>query len=274
MVIGSLGLDRLLSVPRYPEADSKVRTTAYHEYGGGNSGNTASTMAKLKSAKCWSSSDPTIDCINIKLLTKVGDDIIGHQLKEELENVGVDCSSSLFCVVPNTATSFTTIIVSEEEHTRTCLHTHGTSGELTLQDVQSANLDEIFENVIHLHTDSRHTEAALAIAQEARKRGIPISIDVEKNRYSKAQDQLLELATIVFTNSYQIDDYLNYLCREKEQEARTSLQNSTATLVHPSLKDSAYTPIVKDTLIQAIQPSFYFARWHSQTSGKEVVITK
>ena len=41
LVVGSLGLDRLLTVQKYPEADSKIRTTAYHEQGGGNAGNTA-----------------------------------------------------------------------------------------------------------------------------------------------------------------------------------------------------------------------------------------
>ena len=41
LIVGSLGLDRLLTVPRYPKADSKVRTTSYYEEGGGNAGNTS-----------------------------------------------------------------------------------------------------------------------------------------------------------------------------------------------------------------------------------------
>ena len=50
LVVGSCGLDRLLTVSTYPEADSKVRSTAYHEVGGGNAANTASAMALLANA--------------------------------------------------------------------------------------------------------------------------------------------------------------------------------------------------------------------------------
>ena len=42
LLIGSCGLDRLLTVSNYPAADAKVRTTSYNEVGGGNSANTAS----------------------------------------------------------------------------------------------------------------------------------------------------------------------------------------------------------------------------------------
>ena len=35
LVVGSLGLDRLLSVKTYPSPDSKVLTTSYNEVGGG-----------------------------------------------------------------------------------------------------------------------------------------------------------------------------------------------------------------------------------------------
>ncbi len=42
LVIGSCGLDRLLTVSSYPVADSKIRTTSYAEVGGGNAANTAS----------------------------------------------------------------------------------------------------------------------------------------------------------------------------------------------------------------------------------------
>lgn len=35
LLVGSCGLDRLLTVTKYPNPDAKVRTTAYHEMGGG-----------------------------------------------------------------------------------------------------------------------------------------------------------------------------------------------------------------------------------------------
>lgn len=42
LLIGSCGLDRLLTVSSYPAPDSKIRTTSYDEVGGGNAANTAS----------------------------------------------------------------------------------------------------------------------------------------------------------------------------------------------------------------------------------------
>lgn len=42
LLVGSCGLDRLLTVSSYPAADSKIRTTSYNEVGGGNTANTAS----------------------------------------------------------------------------------------------------------------------------------------------------------------------------------------------------------------------------------------
>ena len=35
LLVGSCGLDRLLTVTNYPDPDAKVRTTAYNEMGGG-----------------------------------------------------------------------------------------------------------------------------------------------------------------------------------------------------------------------------------------------
>lgn len=263
LVVGSLGLDRLLQVSVYPEADAKMRTTNYHEYGGGNAGNGASAMAKLSDAAFLRNLN-----LKIKLLTKVGDDAVGIKLKDELEAVGVDCSSPLFRMEPSTTTSFTTIIVSETEHTRTCLHTPGTSGELSLRDVKTESMDDVFDNVIHLHSDSRHTEAALALANEARKRSIPVSVDVEKNRHSKAQDQLLESATMIFTNAHQIDDYLTTLSAELEVQHNREVLSSSYII--PGKEQELNT---ERDFVHVVRPSFHFARWYGQIR-KEVVITK
>ena len=42
LVVGSCGLDRLLTVQNFPVPDSKVRTTSYNEVGGGTSTNRSS----------------------------------------------------------------------------------------------------------------------------------------------------------------------------------------------------------------------------------------
>jgi sugar/nucleoside kinase (ribokinase family) len=51
-----------------------------------------------------------------------------------------------------------------------------------------------------LHCDSRSTSAAACAAQEANKRGVPVSVDVEKPRPG-LEEELLPCADIIFTNS-------------------------------------------------------------------------
>lgn len=267
LLVGSCGLDRLLSVSIFPNADAKVRTTAYNEIGGGNAANTASTMALLKDASFLSTSN-----LKIKVLTKLGDDYVGKQLAQELEESGVDISSPLFQYAgKGTTTAFTTIIVSDSEFTRTCIHTPGTCGELTEEDVNKVNMDEIFANVIHLHSDCRHTDASLALAIEARKRGITVSVDAEKDRNIQSQHALLELATTLFTNSTQLQGYFERRTGELEtMSKRLALPGAIAqwdTIVQ--------NPIVAETLAQSVNPSSFYLRWFGESQlEKDVVITK
>ncbi len=267
LVVGSCGMDRLLSVQTYPSPDAKVRTTSYHEIGGGNAANTASAMAFLPQASFLGDQH-----IRVKLLGKIGDDYIGKQLRDELERSGVDLSSPLFRVGhEGSTTGFTSIIVSEKDHTRTCIHTPGTCGELTLQEISSVTMDEIFKHVVHLHSDSRHTEVALVLAREARKRGIPVSVDAEKDRQIHALDELLALANLVFTNSNQLSDYLGRLTAQfEEQHHRLPLKELVYTMA-PDILPSDFQEV--KVYADAILPNAFFTRWFDQ-ADKQVIITK
>jgi sugar/nucleoside kinase (ribokinase family) len=264
LVIGACGMDRLLSVSHYPTPDAKVRTTVYHEVGGGNAANTATAMARLSRAAIFRES-----FYRIQLCTKVGDDYVGRQIMADLEAEGVDLSSPLFRVGnEGSTTAFTTIVVSEEEHTRTCIHTPGTCGELTLDDLQQVDRNDLFQNVVLLHTDARHTDVALALAREAQKRGIPVSLDVEKDRNSKALDALLDVASIVLTNADQLEDYLTKLTREMEDSRERSPLMPTS-VCHDDKIEEADAKL----LAHLIRPSAFFTRWYNQI-GKEIVITR
>ena len=248
LVMGALGLDRLLTVESFPQPDSKVRTTAYSQVGGGNAANTAEAMARL-------------GFFQVRLCSKVGSDAIGDELIQQLATAGVDIEHPLFLRGPkDSTTAFTTVLVAGD--TRTCLHTPGSCGELTVDDVESA--DSVLEGVCHLHVDGRHTEAALCLAKAARRRGLPVSLDVEKDRHHPALDELLELASIVFTNHGQIEDYLHRLTKEYERREGRSLLKETAARGRPENWLEFYAHV--------LQPSAFFTRWHKQL-GKEVVIT-
>lgn len=268
LILGSCGLDRLLGVSSYPLPDSKVRTTSYHEVGGGNAANTASAMALLSKAAFFKPFN-----IKIKLCTKVGDDLVGKQVIQELEGAGIDLSSPLFQVgKEGSTTGFTTILVSELEKTRTCIHTPGTCGELTPADVSlddQTAMENLFHNVFHFHSDARHTDVALILAKEARKRGVPVSLDVEKDRQTKALDQLLEQCTVLITNSDQIDSYLSRLNKEyEERDEKEPLKDPKIIGSGNQLSESEL-----QLFAFAIRPSSFFSRWYQQI-GKEVVITK
>jgi len=266
--IGACALDRMLAVSEYPEADAKVRTTSYNETGGGNAGNTATTMALLANSAFLRESEHAVN-IKIKLLTKLGDDSVGGKLVQELSSAGVDLSSPLFQVKTDSTSSFTTIVVSETEQTRTCFHTAGTCGELTLEDFARADLDEVFENAVLLNSDGRHTVVANALAREARKRGIPVAVDPERDRHMAAQDELMALATTLFTNSDQMRNYFDR--RNRELEAK----HGRRPLVVPKVKGSKCSAKITEIVSKSIEPSSFYLRWYAeQQLHKDIVLTK
>ena len=224
LIMGATCVDRILSVAAYPRQDEKIRTTHTVDMSGGNAANVAATLALLSSStyarhgESSASSSSNADhqqraraAVQVVLLTKVGDDDAAFRLKADLESKGVDCSSRLFVMQPNTTTSITTVIASESEHTRTCLHSPGSCGELTVEEIEyvlssEEDGDDLFRNVILFHSDTRHTVAAVALAKEARRRGIPISVDIEKDR-GPMMEELVAKASIVFGNEDKLQQY-------------------------------------------------------------------
>jgi sugar/nucleoside kinase (ribokinase family) len=197
--------------------------------------------------------------IVIRLCTKIGNDDIGLKLLRELDNAGVDLTSPLFIIAGaaaaaaaavsvtatnqqqlqrrsrHTTTSIATVIVSESDHTRTCIYTPGSCGELSIEEdtmmdntttrkkrstssITSDCFDQIFAgNVVLVHLDGRHTEVALWLAKEANRRNIPISLDVEKDRNTSALDELLDEADLIFTNnSNEMDLYWERLYNTRQ----------------------------------------------------------
>lgn len=251
LVVGACCLDRLLTVTRYPAADAKIRTTSYHEIGGGNAANTAATIARLNDAEFVKDKR-----IRVKYLGKVGQDTVGQRLLEELETSRVDTSSPLCVRGPvGSTTSFTTIIVSEEEHTRTCFHTPGSCGQLELQDCGEIDLDSVFENVVHLHSDTRHIDVSLHLAKEARKRQITVSCDCEKDRQSPALDELLNVSDLVFTNSGCLEAYLSRLTTEEEEFHR--VQSLPSPTIH---HDNSLHEAEQNILVNSLIPISFLSR--------------
>lgn len=272
LILGSCALDRLLTVPRYPAPETKVRTTSFHEVGGGNAANAAHAAALLFSSTGTAAERQRRR--RVRLCTKVGDDAVGDAVVRELQGVGdgMDVRHDLFRVVRDTTTALTTVIVSASpEHARTCIHTPGTCGEWSVDEMRRRQhvVWDRGERVCHVHSDARHTEAACYLARGARQRGIPVSLDVEKDRGSTALDELLELADLIFTNEQQLEAYLQRLTHEWEiatqrRPLETPILDNQSTTVSPRLAQ---------TFVHALEPMTYFTRRYGQV-GKEVIITK
>lgn len=179
--LGSASLDILAYVDGFPLADSKVRTTHVTRCGGGNCANTLVALARL--------SHPT------QIVTKIGGDEIGAEIKRSLCTEGAVVGSRwLLCDPPTSPAAFTYVIVDTRNGTRTCIHTPSLS-ELAPTEMDAA----MVSSAVLLHLDSRHTAAAAQLAQLARKRGVPVSLDVEKAR--PGLTALFPMVDILVTNT-------------------------------------------------------------------------
>jgi len=178
--LGATALDYLATVERYPQPDEKIRSQSLTIQGGGNVANTLTALARLGVAT--------------RLATKLGDDAIGRDILAELQHEGVD--TSFVAIKTNMNSPITYVIVDASTRTRTCIHTPAAE-ELLASDV--VNRDALWERVALVHLDSRHTSAALALAREAVQRGIPVVLDIEKDR-PHALD-LVALADYIITNA-------------------------------------------------------------------------
>ena len=100
------------------------------------------------------------------------------------------------------------------DSSRTCIHTPGTCGEIMVEDV---DMDQVFEgNVIHFHSDTRNTAAARIVATEAKRRGIPVSVDAERDRGPPHFDALLNIADLVFTDKNMCGAFLRRCASDKD----------------------------------------------------------
>jgi len=239
LIVGSTLLDRSIYIQQFPKSGSYHRTApgsvGSTERAGGSAANTATILNHLRDAMVLQDGQDLTEnedepagyaedeLIQIRLATKIGDDDVADKIQNDLEdggNGGIDLNHALFIRVEDTTSPLSTHFVSVSSSPTssgtepgknmgpTSIHQPGTCGELTEEDVLNADLDEVFRNVMHLHTDSQHTAAALLLVREARRRGgISVSILANVDR-GVMMDELIELSDVIFT-----DDDASYFTR-------------------------------------------------------------
>lgn len=197
--LGLLCMDILATVRKFPEADTKIRTTNMSLKGGGNCSNTCTAIRRLG--------------VPVTLLSQVGDDVYGHQCMSELEDDGVDTSFiKLGHKQHNVPTAFTYVIIDSSTNTRTCISTVPNE-DIPVDDIFKLQTSQCLDGgcgdgdddrgddddrVVLIVLDGRHTLASIYLAEEGRKRGIPILLDVERERPHIRR--LLPLVDYIITN--------------------------------------------------------------------------
>lgn len=78
LAVGSVCVDYLASVSKFPSPDDKIRSVGFQVQGGGNAANAITAVSRLG--------------IRGRLLSKIVNDGIGQDIIDELEADGVDTS--------------------------------------------------------------------------------------------------------------------------------------------------------------------------------------
>lgn len=157
---GLNSVDHLCVVPEYPGIDTKTEIVRYKKLPGGQ---VATAMLLLSRLGC-----------RAHYIGKVGDDDPGRLFLESFESESMDTSSIL--VETNVPTQSAFIIVDGKSGERTILWQR--SEKLNFKEPE-LDMERICSGKI-LHLDGYDSSAALRAASMCRKRGIPVSIDLDR----------------------------------------------------------------------------------------------
>jgi ribokinase len=155
--IGYTALDYLGVVPHFPRENHKLEMLRFAIQGGGPAATAAVTMKRLG--------------LSVGLVAKVGGDLFGRRMLDELIAEGVDVSAVV--EEPDAESQFAFIMVDERTADRTILWTRG---NLTGLGPDEIDLETITASR-GLLVDSLEPAAAEAAARAANEHGIPVVID-------------------------------------------------------------------------------------------------
>jgi sugar/nucleoside kinase (ribokinase family) len=183
--VGVLCWDYVAFVDKFPTEDIKMRSRSQYAGGGGNCGNAIATCHILGGTPC-------------KLVSKLGDDMIGDQTVQELKSVGVD--TSYIFRANNMNSPFSYIIVNEQTKSRTIIHTpipeYLTASEVDLECLQDVSL---------IFLDGRHVEGALQVVQH----NTSARVYLELERLKDDTCQLVPYANYILTSASFPQEYID-----------------------------------------------------------------
>ena len=171
---GTNAVDFLITVPVYPDFDSKLELTDYEQLAGGE---IATTMAALQRLG-----------LKTSYAGKFGDDGAGDFGWKSLVDEGVDMSFSERSKGARTQIAF--ILIDERTGERTVIWKR----DEALAFESAAGLEEMVTSSSVLHLTPHDTKACIELAKLAKESGTIVSIDAD--RWFKGMDELLHYVDV------------------------------------------------------------------------------
>ncbi len=156
---GLNAVDHLVTIPRFPHFNTKVRLTDHQQMPGGQVSSAMVGAQRLGLRTCY--------------VGKVGYDNEGRMLIESLQQEGVDCTGVMIAV--GAKTQGAVIIIEQFSGERTILWYHDDGTRIPPQELKR----ELITRGRVLHLDGFDTEAAIQAAQWAHEAGMPVTIDLD-----------------------------------------------------------------------------------------------
>jgi len=156
---GTNAVDYLITVPAYPEFDSKVRLSAYQRLAGGEVASTMTGLSRLD--------------IKTAYIGRFGADSEGSYGIESLEKEGVDVSQAE--VVEGASTQIAFILIDQTSGERTVVWDRDPKLSYSADDVPRGL---VMRSSI-LHCTPHDVSACMELADEAKRSGTVVSMDID-----------------------------------------------------------------------------------------------
>jgi sugar/nucleoside kinase (ribokinase family) len=187
----------MCQVQDYPPPGGKTLLQSFAGQGGGQAGTAAVTVARLGGA--------------VAMAGRVGGDEWGEHIRASFVDEGVDAAQ---LYTDPAGTSHLAICVVTAGGERTILYTRGTK---RLLEPEELDLEYLLDTRVLL-LDTHHGTAAVHAAHEARRRGLPVVTDLERD--TPATDDLFRVGSHhVLPRSY----LLRYTGTEDQEQAVRAL---------------------------------------------------
>ncbi len=182
---GTNAVDYLIVVPEYPEYNSKIELTNYHQLAGGEIASTMVGLSRLGMKSCY--------------VGRFGDDSAGDFGLQTLRSDGVNIDFAE--QIPGATTQIAFIVIDERTGERTVIWKRDSKLAYRVDELQTetAKMGKI------LHVTPHDTLACKEMAKIAREHGAIISMDIDK--VFDGIDELLPLVDI-FVSSREFPEKL------------------------------------------------------------------